>query len=80
MNKLREIYESIFHPPKHNVLAARELENAKRHYLSYISSKEYYDSLAKFEAARIKRLEEYLKEVNYVPQDEPIPFMGWAKI
>jgi len=60
MNKLRTIWEILAHPPKADVLARRELENAKRNYLSAQTSLEYYTSQVNFERQRIARLEAYL--------------------
>jgi len=60
MIKLRLIWETIAHPPKADVLARRELENAKRNYLEAQTHLEYYTSQVNFERQRIARLETYL--------------------
>jgi hypothetical protein len=60
MNKLMEIYNNLTTPPKHYVLAAKELESAKRSYLENKTQAEYYSTLCSFETQRIKRLEQYL--------------------
>ena len=62
MKKIREIWESVTHPPKASELARRELESAKRQYLESKTHAEYYQYQVKFEQDRIKRLEEYLGE------------------
>ncbi len=49
-------------PPAALVLAARELEDAKRGLLSAQSSREYADGLVRYYEAKIKRLNAYLKE------------------
>jgi len=49
-------------PPAALVLAARELEDAKRGLLSAQSSREYADGLVRYYEAKIKRLNSYLKE------------------
>ena len=60
MNKLVAIWQAINAPTKHYVLAAKELENAKRSYLEHKTHAEYYSTLCTFETQRIKRLEQYL--------------------
>jgi hypothetical protein len=60
MNKLIAIWQAINNPTKHYVLAAKELENAKRSYLEHKTHAEYYSTLCTFETQRIKRLEQYL--------------------
>ena len=49
-------------PPAALVLAARELEDAKRGLLSAQSSREYADGMCKYYEAKIRRLTTYLKE------------------
>jgi hypothetical protein len=49
-------------PPAALVLAARELEDAKRGLLSAQSSREYADGLCRYYESKIKRLNSYLKE------------------
>jgi hypothetical protein len=49
-------------PPAALVLAARELEDAKRGLLSAQSSREYADGLVRYYESKIKRLNSYLKE------------------
>ena len=51
-------------PPAALVLAARELEDAKRGLLSAQSSREYADGLVRYYEAKIKRLSAYLKEAG----------------
>jgi hypothetical protein len=51
-------------PPAALVLAARELEDAKRGLLSAQSSREYADGLVRYYEAKIKRLNSYLKEAG----------------
>jgi hypothetical protein len=51
-------------PPAALVLAARELEDAKRGLLSAQSSREYADGLCRYYEAKIKRLNAYLKEAG----------------
>jgi hypothetical protein len=49
-------------PPAALVLAARELEDAKRGLLSAQSSREYADGLVRYYEAKIKRLNAYVKD------------------
>jgi hypothetical protein len=51
-------------PPAALVLAARELEDAKRGLLSAQSSREYADGMCKYYESKIKRLNSYLKEAG----------------
>ena len=49
-------------PPAALVLAARELEDAKRGLLAAQSSREYADGLVRYYEAKIKRLNAYVKD------------------
>ena len=51
-------------PPAALVLAARELEDAKRGLLAAQSSREYADGLCRYYESKIKRLTGYLKEAG----------------
>jgi hypothetical protein len=59
-----ETIRGWFQPPAALVLAARELEDAKRGLLSAQSSREYADGLCRYYEAKIKRLTGYLKEAG----------------
>ena len=59
-----EIVRAWFQPPAALVLAARELEDAKRGLLSAQSSREYADGLVRYYEAKIKRLNSYPKEAG----------------
>jgi hypothetical protein len=61
MNKIRTLWQFVTHPPKAQVLAARELEDAKRSYLANKTQAEYYATLCSFETQRIARLEKYIE-------------------
>jgi hypothetical protein len=61
MNKIRTLWQFVTHPPKARVLAAKELEDAKRSYLANKTHAEYYAVLCEFETQRINRLEKYIK-------------------
>jgi hypothetical protein len=60
IDKIRALWQYVTHPPKAQELAAKELEDAKRSYLSNKTQAEYYTVLCNFETQRIKRLEQYL--------------------
>ena len=58
----KQIWLAITNPPAAKVLAAKELENARRSYLENKTHQEYFASLCSFESQRIARLEKYLEE------------------
>ena len=62
--KALDTIRAWFQPPAALVLAARELEEAKRGLLSAQSSREYADGLCRYYEAKIKRLNSYLKEAG----------------
>ncbi len=51
-------------PPPALVLAARDLEDAKRGLLRAQSGREYADGLVRYYESKIKRLNLYLKEAG----------------
>lgn len=53
---------NAFSIPDPAVIAQRELQEAKRSLLQAQSAHEYAESLARYHAARIQRLTQYLKE------------------
>jgi hypothetical protein len=59
-----ETVKRWFTPPAALVLAARELEDAKRGLLAAQSSREYADGMCKYYESKIKRLNSYLKEAG----------------
>jgi hypothetical protein len=65
MNKIRTLWQFATHPPKAKVLAAKELEEAKRSYLVNKTQAEYYAVLCSFETQRVARLEKYLEPVEH---------------
>lgn len=62
--KLIDTIRAWFTPPGAVVLAARELEEAKRQLLEAQSGREYADGLCRYHTARITRLTSYLKEAG----------------
>lgn len=61
MNAAREFLAGLFRPAPAQVLAARELDDARRQLLQAQSAEEYAHSMAAYHQARISRLERYLK-------------------
>lgn len=60
---IRELYnwmKNVYATPSAEVLALRELEEAKRSLLETQSAREYADSMCKYREAQIKRLTAYL--------------------
>ena len=60
MNRLIEYFKNVYTSPSAEVLALRELEDAKRKLLEAQTGREYADSMCKYHEARIKRLTTYL--------------------
>ena len=60
MNSAREFFAGLFCPASPEVLAARELDEARRQLLQAQSAEEYAHSMAAYHQARIARLEHYL--------------------
>lgn len=52
---------SVFRAPSAEILAQRELEDAKRRELESLTAAEYYAAMAKVQKERIVRLTKYLK-------------------
>lgn len=61
MKQLIEYLKNIYATPSAEVIALRELEEAKRKLLEAQSGREYADSMCKYHEARIKRLTNYIK-------------------
>ena len=60
INYLKKVYTT----PSAEVIALRELEDAKRQLLEAQSGREYADSMCKYHEARIKRLTAYLHKAT----------------
>ena len=65
---LIDYLKKIYSTPSAEVIALRELEDAKRKLLDAQSGREYADSMCKYHEARIKRLTTYLHTVTEVKQ------------
>jgi len=64
MRNLINYLRTIYTPPSAEVIALRELENAKRSLLEAQSGREYADSMCKYHETRIKRLTTYLHKAT----------------
>ena len=61
MNAVREFLAGLFRPAPPEVLAARELDDARRQLLQAQSAAEYADAMCAYHQARIERLQGYLR-------------------
>jgi hypothetical protein len=61
MNAAREFLAGLFRPASPEVLAARELDEARRQLLAAESAAEYADAMCAYHRSRIERLQRYLK-------------------
>ena len=64
MKDAMEHIMSFFRTPSAEILAMRELEDAKRRLLSYQSTLEYADAMCRYNKERIHRLNDYLKSIH----------------
>lgn len=64
INEAIEHIMSLFRTPSAEVLAIRELEEAKRRLLQYQTTAEYADSMCRYNRERISRLTNYLASVH----------------
>lgn len=62
MSRIRTIFMDLFRPASPEVMAARELDEARRQLLLAQSAVEYADSMVRYHERRIGRLRAYLKE------------------
>ena len=59
-----KLFLNLFRKPSARVLAQAELEDAQRHELAARSAAEYANSQSTYHAARITRLQAYLRAPN----------------
>jgi hypothetical protein len=64
LSKFVEWAKTVYTVPSAEILALKELEEAKRKLLDAQSGREYADSMCKYHEARIKRLTHYLHTVT----------------
>lgn len=56
--------KGVYGTPSAEVIALRELEEAKRRLLEAQTAKEYAESMVKYHETRIKRLTTYLRDAH----------------
>ena len=61
MNWMPQSLTAMFRPASPEVLAARELDEARRQLLAAESAAEYANAMCVYHEARIERLQRYLK-------------------
>ena len=64
MKIIKRMYEVVFSPATSLDLARDELEKSRKAFLVNKTHTEYYAAQVDFETKRIKRLEEYLTEIE----------------
>lgn len=64
MRELIHWVKNVYATPSAEVLALRELEQAKRSLLEAQTAREYADSMCKYREAQIKRLTAYLHKAT----------------
>lgn len=64
MKIIKRMYNTVFSPPSSLDLACDELEKSRKAFLVNKTHTEYYAAQVDFETKRIKRLEEYLTEIE----------------
>jgi len=64
MNGIYQKFLNLFKTPSAIVIAARELEEARRQLLQSQSAAEYANRISAYHLDRIKRLSSYLVEAN----------------
>lgn len=69
MNDIYQGFLSLFKTPAAIVIAARELEEARRQLLRSQSAAEYASRISAYHQDRIKRLSSYLVEANKAADD-----------
>ena len=64
MKIIKRMYSTVFSPPTSLDLAKDELEKSRKAFLINKTHTEYYASQVDFETKRIKRLEEYINDIE----------------
>jgi hypothetical protein len=64
MKIIKKMYNAVFSPASSLDLARDELEKSRKAFLVSKTHTEYYAAQVDFETKRIKRLEEYLTEIE----------------
>ena len=64
MKFIRNLYNKLLGAPDSTEIARKELEDSRKAFLTAKTHTEYYTAQVDFESKRIKRLEEYLADVD----------------
>jgi hypothetical protein len=64
MKFIKNIYNKYLGAPDSTEMARKELEESRKAFLAAKTHTEYYTAQVDFENKRIKRLEEYLTEID----------------
>jgi hypothetical protein len=68
--QVRRMYAQMFYIPSAEVLALRELEEAKRSLLEMQTAKDYATRLVEYNQDRVKRLTNYLNKATEAKGDD----------
>ena len=77
MKIIKRMYNAVFSPANALDLAKDELEKSRKAFLLNKTHTEYYASQVDFETKRIKRLEEYINDIE--PQLKGKTKWHWKK-
>lgn len=64
MKLFKNLFEKYLGAPDSTEMARKELEQSRKAFLTAKTHTEYYTSQVDFESKRIKRLEDYLTEID----------------
>jgi hypothetical protein len=64
MKIIKRMYNAMFSPPSSLELARDELEKSRKAFLLNKTHTEFYAAQVDFETKRIKRLEEYINDIE----------------
>ena len=64
MRFIKNLYSKYLGSPDSTEMARKELEDSRKAFLTAKTHTEYYTSQVDFEAKRIKRLEDYLGDID----------------
>ena len=71
LRDLVRAWQNMFHMPPAEVLAQRELEEAKRSLLEMQTARDYSSRMVEYNLDRIRRLAAYINKANEVKPAEP---------
>jgi len=64
MRFIKNLYTKLLGAPDSTEIARKELEDSRKAFLTAKTHTEYYTAQVDFESKRIKRLEEYLSDID----------------